>query len=128
MPRPCALESLFEISTANKLTTLLSFDVTNGNAPSGTLLQATNGTLYGTTKLGGTPGDGTIYSLGEGLWAVRGSVAHLRCGGSRRHYIGKQLTGTTSVTFNGTSATFKVVSSTEITTTVPSGVTTARLR
>ncbi len=38
--------------------------------------------------------------------------------------LGNNLTGTTSVTFNGTLATFKVVLSTEIKATVPVGATT----
>jgi hypothetical protein len=38
--------------------------------------------------------------------------------------LGTNLTGATSVTFNDTSAVFKVVSSSLITTTVPSGATT----
>jgi uncharacterized protein (TIGR03437 family) len=37
--------------------------------------------------------------------------------------LGNNLTGTTSVTFNGVPATFKVVSSTFIKATVPSGAT-----
>jgi len=37
--------------------------------------------------------------------------------------LGTNLTGTTSVTFNGTAATFTVVSATEIKTTVPTGAT-----
>jgi uncharacterized protein (TIGR03437 family) len=37
--------------------------------------------------------------------------------------LGTNLTGATSVTFNGTAAVFKVVSSSEITTTVPTGAT-----
>ena len=38
--------------------------------------------------------------------------------------LGTNLTGATSVTFNGTAAVFKVVSSSEITTTVPVGAST----
>ncbi len=38
--------------------------------------------------------------------------------------LGNNLVGTTSVTFNGTPATFTVVSASEITTTVPIGATT----
>jgi uncharacterized protein (TIGR03437 family) len=38
--------------------------------------------------------------------------------------LGSDLTGTTSVTFNGTAATFTVVSESEIKTTVPTGATT----
>ena len=42
--------------------------------------------------------------------------------------LGTNLTGATSVTFNGTSAVFKVVSSSEITTTVPAGATTGKVK
>jgi uncharacterized protein (TIGR03437 family) len=38
--------------------------------------------------------------------------------------LGNDLVGATNVTFNGTAAEFTVVSSTEITTTVPPGATT----
>ena len=38
--------------------------------------------------------------------------------------LGTNLTGSTSVTFNGKGARFKVVSPTEITATVPAGATT----
>jgi uncharacterized protein (TIGR03437 family) len=38
--------------------------------------------------------------------------------------LGTNLTGATSVTFNGTAAVFKVVSASLITTTVPAGATT----
>lgn len=44
--------------------------------------------------------------------------------GAKITILGTTLTGATSVTFNGTAATFKVVSSSEITTTVPAGATT----
>jgi hypothetical protein len=42
--------------------------------------------------------------------------------------LGTDLTGATSVTFNGTAAVFKVVSSSEITTTVPTGATTGEVK
>jgi uncharacterized protein (TIGR03437 family) len=42
--------------------------------------------------------------------------------------LGTNLTGATSVTFNGTAATFAVVSSSEITTTVPTGATTGKVK
>jgi len=38
------------------------------------------------------------------------------------------LKGTTRVTFNGTAAVFKVVSSTELTTTVPTGATSGKVQ
>jgi uncharacterized protein (TIGR03437 family) len=42
--------------------------------------------------------------------------------------LGTGLTGATSVTFNGTAAIFKVVSSSEITTTVPAGATSGKVQ
>jgi large repetitive protein len=42
--------------------------------------------------------------------------------------LGTSLTGATSVTFNGIAATFTVVSSSEITTTVPTGATTGTVQ
>jgi hypothetical protein len=42
--------------------------------------------------------------------------------------LGTNLTDATSVTFNGTSAVFKVVSSSENATTVPAGATTGKVK
>jgi uncharacterized protein (TIGR03437 family) len=42
--------------------------------------------------------------------------------------LGANLAGATSVTFNGTAAAFKVLSSSEITATVPSGATTGKVK
>jgi uncharacterized protein (TIGR03437 family) len=44
--------------------------------------------------------------------------------GAAVNILGTDLTGATSVTFDGTVAKFTVVSSSEITTTVPAGATT----
>jgi len=43
--------------------------------------------------------------------------------GAKVTILGTDLTSASSVTFNGTAATFTVVSATEITTTVPTGAT-----
>jgi uncharacterized protein (TIGR03437 family) len=42
--------------------------------------------------------------------------------------LGNNLTGATSVTFNGVAAVFTVVSASEITTTVPAGATTGAVK
>ena len=42
--------------------------------------------------------------------------------------LGTDLTGATSVTFNGTAAVFTVKSASEITTTVPTGATTGKVQ
>ena len=43
------------------LTSLMSFNGTNGNYPEGALIQASDGNLYGATAQGGLYGDGTIF-------------------------------------------------------------------
>ena len=60
--------TIFQITTGGTLTTLHTFELTDGcNAIVG-LLQATNGTFYGTTIGGGANnGVGTVYSLSVGL-------------------------------------------------------------
>jgi uncharacterized protein (TIGR03437 family) len=47
--------------------------------------------------------------------------------GTKVKILGNNLSGATSVTFNGTTAAFTVVSGTEITTTVPTGATTGKV-
>jgi uncharacterized repeat protein (TIGR03803 family) len=101
---------------------------TDGAGPLAGLMQATDGTLYGTTAGGGTYGFGTVFSLSVGLGPF---VKPLPTSGKVRTavtIVGNNLTGTTSVTFNGTAAAFTVVSSTEITTTVPKGATTGEVQ
>jgi uncharacterized repeat protein (TIGR03803 family) len=48
---------------AQTVTTLLSFDGTDGATPYAGLVQATNGNLYGTTLGGGAHGDGTVFQI-----------------------------------------------------------------
>jgi uncharacterized repeat protein (TIGR03803 family) len=122
--------TIFDITSAGKLTTLVSFDDSSAPAgafPYGGLLQATNGTFYGTTDAGGNPGDGTVYSLSEGLGPFLETLPTSGAVGAAVVILGNDLTGATSVTFNGKAATFKVVSATEITTNVPSGATTGKV-
>jgi uncharacterized repeat protein (TIGR03803 family) len=120
--------TVFEITPAGYLTTLYSFcsqaGCIDGESPEGGLVQATNGNFYGTTALGGTDGDGVIFSLSVGLGPFVETEPSSGKVGKAVKILGTDLTGTTSVAFNGTTATFKVVSSAEITTTVPTGATT----
>jgi uncharacterized repeat protein (TIGR03803 family) len=52
-----------------ELNTLASFAGANGDMPMSPLVKAANGTIYGTTFLGGTDGCGTIYSITpSGTW------------------------------------------------------------
>jgi uncharacterized repeat protein (TIGR03803 family) len=119
--------TIFEIANG-KLTTLYSFcsqtNCSDGETPlSGALLQATNGSFYGTTRYSGADatGAGTLFSLSVGLGPFVETRPTSGKVGAKVTIVGNKLTGATSVSFNGTAATFKVVSSTEITTTVPTG-------
>ncbi len=129
----------FEITPSGTLTTLHNFCsqlqdsiCTDGNNPAAALVQATNGAFYGATNGGGNGpvcypdgcnlvNAGAIFSLSLGLSPfveIQPASGKVGAGVKIR---GANLTGATSVTFNGTAAVFKVVSSAEITATVPTG-------
>jgi len=57
--------TVFAITTAGTFTTLYSFTGTNtdGAIPKSGLVQGTNGLFYGTTYLGGTNNDGTVFEI-----------------------------------------------------------------
>jgi len=118
--------TIYEITPAGQLTTLHFFTATNGNFlggsnPTGPMLLHTNGKFYGLTGLGGKKGIGTIFSLETGLGPFVKTIPTSGAAGKNVTILGTNLTGATAVSFDGTAATFKVVSATEITTTVPSG-------
>jgi uncharacterized repeat protein (TIGR03803 family) len=119
--------TIFKITPAGTLTTLHNFDGTDGGNPLGGLAQATNGTFYGTTTAGGADGYGTVFSLSVGLGPFAETLPTSGKVGAKVIILGNNLTDTTSVAFNGTAATFTVVRSSEITTTVPAGATTGRV-
>lgn len=120
--------TVFELTASGILTTLHSFDSTDGNGPDGTLLQATDGRFYGTTLLGGTNancsgGCGAVYSLDIGLAPFASLLRDSGSIGSQMGILGQGFSGTTNVSFNGTAASFTVVSATYLATRVPSGAT-----
>ncbi len=95
------------------------------NAP---LMQATDGSFYGTTQIGGGgagcfAGCGTVFSFSMGLGPFVMTHPSLGSAGMQVIILGNHLTGSTKVSFNGTAASFRVVSETEIVATVPAGVT-----
>jgi uncharacterized repeat protein (TIGR03803 family) len=124
--------TIFRITTAGKLTTLYNFcsksGCVDGSQPQEGLVQHTNGTLYGLTYYGGTDGLGTVYSLSEGLGAFVETVPTSATVGTKVTILGTNLEGASSVTFDGTAATFKVISQSEITTTVPTGAKTGTVQ
>jgi uncharacterized repeat protein (TIGR03803 family) len=120
--------SLFDITLSGTLTTLLSFDNTDGADPDGTLIQGTNGDFYGTAFGDGAYGYGTVFGLSVGLGPFVETQPTSGKVGTAVKILGTDLTGATAVSFNGTAAVFKVVSSSEITTTVPAGATTGTVK
>ena len=121
--------TIFKVAVDTGLSTLVhTFDWTDGDRPTAALIQGTNGNLYGTTPEGGSGNSdyalGTVFSQSFGAQPFVTMLPTSRAVGQRVAILGSDLTGATSLTFNGTPATFTVVSSTEISTTVPSGATT----
>jgi hypothetical protein len=91
-------------------------------------MQDTNGTFYGTTATAGTGGYGTVFSLSTGLGAFVKTSPSSGAVGASVIILGNNLTGATSVSFNGTAAAFSVVSDSEIETTVPAGASTGAVK
>jgi len=124
--------TVFKITPKGKLTTLYSFN-SDGAYPVAPLIQAANGSFYGTTQYGGS-GDncvyylndtcGTVFSLSVGLGPLVETNPTSGKVGAAVNILGTDLTGATNVTFNGTAAVFEVASASLIKTTVPEGATT----
>ena len=55
--------TIFKMTPAGVLTTLVNFTGTNGSAPSGWMIQGSDGNFYGMTSTGGTGGFGTVFSM-----------------------------------------------------------------
>jgi uncharacterized repeat protein (TIGR03803 family) len=117
--------TVFEISSTGALVTLHSFCTIcgDGGYPS-PLVQDTDGKFYGTTQTDTTSNNGTVFSIGVGLGPFVETRPNSGKVGTKVIILGTNLSGATSVSFNGTAATFTVVSSSEITTTVPGGAKT----
>jgi uncharacterized repeat protein (TIGR03803 family) len=133
------LGSIFQITPSGSLTTEHSFDGTDGIVsedfqPGSWLIQDTSGTFYGTTPEGGAnyqscaSCNGTVFSLSMGLGPFVETLPVSGKAGTAVKILGNNLTGSTKVTFNGKTAAFEVISSSEITTTVPTGATTGEVQ
>jgi len=116
----------------NTLATLHNFSGPDGSGVNGViggLVQDTNGNFYGTTAYGGasnvcTGGCGTVFSLSVGLGSFVKTLPSSGKVAATVYILGTNLTSASNVSFNGSAATFTVVSASEIKTTVPSGATT----
>ena len=113
----------YRLTSHGTLMALHNFDSSDGANPYGGVIQGTDGSFYGNTQNGGADGAGTLYNLNVGLAPFVKTQTSFGKVGSSVVILGTSLTGSTSVTFNGTAASFTVVSDSEITATVPSGAT-----
>jgi uncharacterized repeat protein (TIGR03803 family) len=55
--------TVFKITPGGTLTTLYTFSGPDGSAPTGPMVQASNGNFYGTTGGGGAHGRGTVFQI-----------------------------------------------------------------
>ena len=131
---PIGAGTVFKITPAGALTTLYSFcpqgpPCTGGSSPYAGLVQGTDGNFYGTTTGFGEAGTyGTVFSLNAGLGPFVETQPTAGPVGATAKILGTNLSGATSVSFNGTAAVFTVVSPSLITTIVPAGATTGTVQ
>src|SRR5262249_44398987 len=126
--------TIFRLSRAGRLSTLYNFcsqaNCSDGFEPWATLLQATDGKFYGTTMgyfancLQNDHDYGTVFQFWMGLSPYLTFIRPAGKVGQGAQIMGQELAGTTNVSFNGTPASFTVVSDTYIRATVPPGATT----
>lgn len=120
--------TIFKVTAGGTLTTLHTFDGTDGEDSLAGLTQNTNGTFYGAASEGGTNmcfvSCGTAYVLSTGLGPFIETVPAGGTVGETIQILGNNLTGATNVSFNGRAAWFTVESETLIQAIVPAGAIT----
>jgi uncharacterized repeat protein (TIGR03803 family) len=129
--------TIFKISPQGVFSVLYDFHPTTGTGAGFTLLQHTNGLLYGARECGGfgsgtdpycPSGGGVFYSWDAGFKPFVSLLPSSGKVGKRIDILGQGFTGAKNVYFHGISASFTVVSDTYLTATVPSGTTTGFVR
>ena len=127
--------TIFKISPNGSYSVLYNFDGTTGSTPDVTPFQHTDGVLYGDTRSGGAGSVtcsagtcGVFYSLSAGLPPFVSLLPYSGKVGKTIEILGQGFTSTTTVSFNGTTATATVKSGTYLTVAVPNGATTGFVR
>ena len=131
--------TIFNITKSGTFKLLYTFctsgTCTDGVNPESPVIQNTNGIFYGTTVNGGDlqcngtgDGCGVVFSLNMGLKPFVGMVRPSGEVGAKVEILGQKLKGTTGVSFNGTAATFTIVSNNYLTAIVPAGATTGTVQ
>jgi len=119
---------LYQITTAGAYNVVHFSTGPDGQSPQVAPYQHTGGVLFGDTAAGGIGNIGCVtcgvlYSLDMGLGPFVSIVNWSGKVGKTIEILGQGFTGTTRVTFNGTTASFSVVSNTYLIATVPAGAT-----
>jgi uncharacterized repeat protein (TIGR03803 family) len=122
--------TIYKISSAGTFSVVYTFDLTTGATPA-TLMQHTNGLLYGDASGGGTGSGitcgtttcGTFYSLDIGSEPFVSFLPQQSAGkiGVSIGIVGQGFTGATGVSFGGTPAACTISSDTYLAATVPAG-------
>jgi uncharacterized repeat protein (TIGR03803 family) len=131
--------TVYQLTPQGTLSVLHSFCAQRGNCPDGglpeaSLLQATDGTFFGSTFLlgasrcDGEGGCGTLFTESMGLGPFVHPQIDFGKVGQVVNILGNNLTETTGVTFSGTPAQFKVMSNTYLKAQVPTGATTGTIQ
>jgi uncharacterized repeat protein (TIGR03803 family) len=116
--------TIFRLKSKTTYENLYNFDSTTGSFPQNSLLQNTDGLLYGLATFGGIYNSGVFFSWSEGLKPFVMLVSTSGAVGTPIGILGQGFTGTKKVTFAGGAAVFTVISDTQLMATVPSGATT----
>jgi uncharacterized repeat protein (TIGR03803 family) len=117
--------TFFQITSDGTYAVLYNFRQSTGSAPYATPMQHTNARIYGLTNTGGSRNSlGVTYGIDLALPSFVKLIPAAGRIGMKVGVLGNGLSGTTSVSFNGTSATFTISSDTFLTATVPTGATT----
>jgi uncharacterized repeat protein (TIGR03803 family) len=120
----CDCGVLFELMSTGTYNVLHVFDGKHGAYPQSTLLQHTNGKMYGLAGGSDYLTSGVLYSLDVGLAPFAKLMTTQGKAGQVVEILGQKFTGTSSVMFGRGSASFNIVSDNYITATVPTAGTT----
>jgi len=119
--------AIFQITPAGKETIIYSFcsatSCADGAYPETPMMQHTDGKFYGNTS-GNSLCCSVFFSLDMGLKPFAGLVNWSGKVGATAEILGQGFKGAKAVLFDGVSATFKNVSDTYLTATVPAGAKT----
>jgi uncharacterized repeat protein (TIGR03803 family) len=114
---------IFAMTTDGGYSVLYNFDEALGNGTYATPIQHTNGKLYGITDRGGGAQDGVLYSFDDNLQPFIKLLTKTGLVGQTVGILGRGFAQAAGVEFNGTAASFRVISNTYMIATIPAGET-----